>query len=849
MKRLFAGLVVLVSVLGFLVVTAGFPTSSPREFVRAQEGECSDCENGDLADYVMVGTYYQIRDFKASLILNNKGPEPLPVAITFFSMQGNRLDFPRELEGNSAEEINLNDLLGREDSEFQEGSIQINYQYPGCQLVLSAGIILTDTAQGLAFDELFTRLDKPKGNRLESLWWVPTRRSRIDLVLSNTSDDPISAVIKADSSGFPAWQKEASFDFQPRETKRLKVPQRFLIDLRKPHWKAGSLTIEHTGQPGDLVARGYVWDRNIGFSNVMEFSDPLAAEGTELHGTGLRFTTAGGQRLIPVVVARNTAETESILTVRVPYTTTSGEAHVRTFEKVVLEFGEVRNLAEWVYGRFNELNLDEIATAGLEVRYSTDPGTVLVSAFTVSLDGNQVFRVPLVDPLTKGSAGNYPWRLDESTTTYVYLKNTSRDVQKYTVQVDTEGRSYVLGLRELRPGETFTLDLRELRDSRQADEHGTLMPPDAVSGQVHWSVIGSSSHTMVGRAEYVDELNGLSSTFACSSCCPDSYYTGYIDPADDTFPYDASNPYSAFQRNKNCYGTILSPFGVTPSAWFSSDSSVATVGSNGLAYGVRPGSTWINGQWSIYIWYFAGPSQGCRSEIRVIVPFGGAQVIPRVSISGPLSVPVGTINSVQLIATGSPQDPGGTYEWSVLSGGVGLQGNTQAVNVVSYYESSSPGDVTIQVIYRVNSMPSLPATHPMTAQKPTRIRLLSGGSTGSASCSSSLSGPQRIVTWQVLDRWGDPIQHQGMPVSDIGDLHINPNSNGCLVTDLATGPGMTGPSGTWSDTYHMCSGVCYSSPPCTTTATQYFTINSFRLSTDPVYISYQCSTITFPNKE
>jgi hypothetical protein len=149
----------------------------------------------------------------------------------------------------------------------------------------------------------------------------------------------------------------------------------------------------------------------------------------------------------------------------------------------------------------------------------------------------------------------------------------------------------------------------------------------------------------------------------------------------------------------------------------------------------------------------------------------------------------------------------------------------------------------------VFNTPSFPATHPMTAQQPTRIRLLSGGSTDSASCSANRSGPRRMVTWQVLDRWGEPMLHPSMPVSDLGDLHVNPIGDGCLITEIATGSTLTGPGGEWPDSYSMCSGVCYSSPPCTTTATQVFTINGKRLSTDPIYVTYQCSAIAFPNKE
>lgn len=142
----------------------------------------------------------------------------------------------------------------------------------------------------------------------------------------------------------------------------------------------------------------------------------------------------------------------------------------------------------------------------------------------------------MVDPQTKGSAGNYPWMVDGSTSTTIYLKNVTAQTQKYTVQVDFEGGSYVLGLQELAPQATFKLDLRALWDSQKPDQHKTVIPLEAKGGQVHWSVIGPDNHVMIGRSEYVRQAHGIASTFACSNCCPDSFYGGAIDPSSAKFP-------------------------------------------------------------------------------------------------------------------------------------------------------------------------------------------------------------------------------------------------------------------------------------------------------------------------
>jgi len=769
----------------------------------------------------------------------------------FLFRPGGSLPLPESNGYQTGNRVGLNELLADELPEFQEGSVRINYRYSGCQLVLSAGLTLTNTALGLAFDELFTRLDKQKGNRLEALWWVPTRKSRIDLVLSNTSYEPISATIQALSSGFPGGQKETSIDFQPRETKRLKVPQRLLIDLRKSQWKAGSLAIEHTGEPGDLVARGYVWDRNIGFSSVLEFSDPLAAEGTELHGTGLRFATADGQRLFPVVVARNLAETESILTVRVPYTTLSGESHVRRFENVRLEAGEVRNLAEWVYGRFNDLSFDEIATAGLEISYSTDPGTVLVSALTVGLDGNQVFRVPLVDPLTKGSAGNYPWKITADTSTFIHLKNTTEEVQKYTVQIDFEDGGYVLGLKELSPGQTTTIDIQSLSDNQVPDQHGTTIPLDAMAGQIHWSVVGPRNHSMIGRSEYINTGSGLATTFSCASCCPNSYYDLWVNPSPAYTFVDGSISFVATEQDKNCYGQTLLPY-QTAGQWTSSNIQIMFINfTEGEAEGNTVGHVIITVRVFATIWYYAGHSLGCQSNSFEKIVETEAMIRPTVLIYGatskvPMAADDRASNLITLNAEGNPS--GGSFQWSTTSNRVSLVNTTSSVvTVQSVSPSGSINDVQVKVVYTRNGVSSNPSTINLTVVKPnTLVRKTSQEtySNNGYDCSSqglACNSYKRRLFYDIKDQLGSLFnQNDGFTITIDENYSNYQTSCGSRVPVIGS---QVGNYKQVLDNFWFCSNACNQCNPsgsgCVASGSQAIIVNGYTVRTNQV--TWSCS--------
>jgi hypothetical protein len=95
-----------------------------------------------------------------------------------------------------------------------------------------------------------------------------------------------------------------------------------------------------------------------------------------------------------------------------------------------------------------------------------------------------------------------------------------------------------------------TIDPGLLRDGRHPDEHGTELPPWADRGTVHWSAHGSdANHGMIGRSEQVDPASGLSSTFACSHCCPDSFYGGWIDPSHQTVHINDTETLRTLQQN------------------------------------------------------------------------------------------------------------------------------------------------------------------------------------------------------------------------------------------------------------------------------------------------------------
>ena len=137
------------------------------------------------------------------------------------------------------------------------------------------------------------------------------------------------------------------------------------------------------------------------------------------------------------------------------------------------------------------MNVAQVKSAGLEFTYSSAPGSVVIAAKSISSDGNQVVRLPLVDADAQpSSTGGYPWRLEGTSSTFVYITNVTENPQHYVLQLNFEGGVYAPGQRTVEPHETATIDVRLLRDAQIKDENNQTIPLVASHGQVQCLIEG-----------------------------------------------------------------------------------------------------------------------------------------------------------------------------------------------------------------------------------------------------------------------------------------------------------------------------------------------------------------------
>jgi hypothetical protein len=359
---------------------------------------------------------------------------------------------------------------------------------------------------------------------------------------------------------------------------------------------AGAVSLNHNGDKGALLAMIHIQDADRGYSTAVNFINP-GGKTTERHGAGLRLGSVDNDRLKAVIAVRNIGESATTVTATVPYSKQNGDTGTISLPQVSLGPGEIKLLNT----SNPQLRQNDFATAGLEIKYTGAPGSVIATASSVSQSGNHVFALPMKDP--KGglsSTGGYPWFINETSSTVVFIKNTTDEPQYFHLDlVPSNSERWGSNLRLLAPHQTFVLDIKKIRDSQEKGIEGNALPPDATIGHVFWSVRGNPK-TLIGRAQTMDFRNGLSSTYECQCNCGMSFTDAVLEPGGASEFPGYTEQFIAREQDTNCFSGQQSWYDVPPfMVSFSVDNpSVSQIDSFGLMTALAPGQTFVRGFWN-----------------------------------------------------------------------------------------------------------------------------------------------------------------------------------------------------------------------------------------------------------
>lgn len=761
--------------------------------------------------YVLAASYYSLKGgLSATLMFNNKSPHPTGARLTLFSLAGERLDVPYlSVEGVSHLTVDLREYVPA-GSPFEEGSLQVAYY--GRPLQMGAQVRLVDAARGLSFDEQFTYPAQAASTRLEGVWWLPSRTSDARLVLSNRTEEALTVTARVEGRGPEDAQP---LELLPRETRVLDLHAFQAGPAQRPLLKAGGVSVEHSGPKGGVIGRLLVSDPATGYSAVSELADPIKSKTTSLHGAGLRLR----EGLAPVVVARNVGDRATTVSGLARYTAGDGTVVSIALPAVQLKPGQTREINAAASLRRAQPG-EGTGALGLEFDYAGAPGSVVMAAYSVGAGGEQVFRVPLLDPgAQRSSTGGYPLVFDDERSTVVYLKNTTGQQQRYVAHLKAEGVTYMIGQKTIEPGQTVAYDVRALRDEQTPDEAGRTIPPNATRGHFKWSVLLEEEEqeqlVMVGRAEHFDLSGAASSSYACVSCCPDSTIGSFLDPIFNV-EVDAGTvvDFDAHEIKEDCYGDQYTSERLFAS-WSTSDSSVATVDSSGTVTTHDAGEIDVEAFFGGRYYYpytcpgFESPDPrtrcgSCTSEPEPQRPRRTVRVRPVIQSITPARGPIGVGTSVTIRGRGFGTNPTVTISGTGVTYSGSSGSATELTGTINVAPDAAGGNRTVRIGSRGQTSNGVN----FFVQIPSSLRVLSSGvfsGTGllANGCPSNQPFGFRVsVRYQVLDQASpaNPISATLPLREDLINFMVDGQSAAPdLRNTLVTASGTTESDGTFTD--------------------------------------------------
>jgi hypothetical protein len=586
--------VAVVSVMAILLAVPVFVAkrSSAHGVNPAKKKQQGCCANQPAIFRRMIGTYYTTGDgFKSILILNNKGPGQIAVTPILHSQNGQAFTAsPVAIDGQSSSEVDLNLLATIAGPQFRSGSFEFTYE--GRLLEMGGGLRIINAEKSLIFDEQMLEPGmKFSSPQLEAVYAVPFEDSQVSVIVTNTTALPILVngdAIFAGVNGHHPIQDQLG----PYQTQVVNLPRGL---VRKT--SAGAVSLSHNGGKGALLAIIHIQDADRGYSEAVNFNDPTHGKTAQLHGAGLRLGSINGDALSPVIAVRNIGDDATNVTASVPYSKQNGSTGKISLPRLSLAPGEIKLIDTSNL----QLRQDDFDTAGLEIEYKGASGSVIASAHSESVSGNQVFVVPLKDPQGGlSSTGGYPWFIKESSSTVVFIKNVTKEEQVYMLNIIYPGGRWGTNARTIAPGKTIAIDVRKLRDTQERGAEDNVIPITATTGHISWSFRGKQDKVLIGRAQTVDFSNGLASTYECQCTCGWTY-AGFsqLEPNNKVTFVGFTEFFQPQSAYNDCYGSYQGIFNVDPFTVFfwSENTSVASINS-GTATANGPGSTILHAEWT-----------------------------------------------------------------------------------------------------------------------------------------------------------------------------------------------------------------------------------------------------------
>ncbi|MGI9106433.1 MAG: IPT/TIG domain-containing protein [Pyrinomonadaceae bacterium] len=647
-------------------------------------------------------------------------------------------------------------------------------------LEIWAQITLLGVGNSGSTDVTFSVLDGRGSEVQEAVWWMPEKGTAI-IALGNSSDTAIHTSIQY-SNGESQDVNIAPF---ATEYIRRKAGEGEEI-TSQAEGGAEAVKLITAGPAGSLRAVGVVTSNNRQFASSIRFYDPQAAVQANLFATNLRLKDA-----LPRMVLRNTSSTS--VSAQPRFRPTGGEdGRVVQLPALTLKPYDVVevDLRPLINASMSRRDLNSVS---VQVVSTGAPGSLIGALNSTDLENRISYDVPLRDSgRNRSLTGSYPWRVDRDYTTIVTISNVGEQPAKFHVDVRYAGGSYYLPPRELAIGETATFDLRQMQAEQKPDHKGSKIPQSLKSGQFHWSVAATpGAPKLIGRAEVVSVSKRVSSSYSCPVCCPDSGPFGGFNGGSPLL-IDGFQARTASGEYIDCYSNVTysGPLNMA-SIWVLNTniaSSSQSSGTSTMVHALGAGQTSLNGEWFTQDWDDDG--MDCYPFHYNALAESPVQVEPNIDSITPARGLVGTSVNVTIEGKGfSSTDSLPDVE--LIAEGL----EVTAFNVVNNLKITATFQIAINATLgnhaiKVRNGSQTSAAQNFFVQKPAKIvrqdfpigatpaqeskgigplLTLTDGDIKNLSgvvVSSHRCGAYRNLYYQLVDQGGQPIEQEGINVTE-----------------------------------------------------------------------------------
>jgi hypothetical protein len=459
-----------------------------------------------------------------------------------------------------------------------------------------------------------------------------------------------------------------------------------------------SITIHSSGEVGAVQAIGYLLFPEGGIRTVRMY-DPAAMRSADLFATNLPIANRDVQ-----LVLRNVGQ--HTLLARPRFRSSSSGSLSEGDVPLQLAAGESRIVDTTALMLRAAADPDFKAISVQIANSNPEEGSIIGSIAAYDSSSRVSFEIPLRDRGTlRTSAGSYPVRLDGDYTTIVSITNVTEEPAEFAGSIFYKQGTYSIAQRSLSPGESAIFDIADLRNRQVPDGGGTKLPSDLTNAQFNWSMLnGRDTPRLIGRSHLASPTRGISASFSCAECCPDSGVYRSVAPPGLTLTIDGFQNFTNSAQVVTCYGETQNLYESIP--WNEINSSVAysssTSNNNNRSFGVSPGSasSYID---TFYTEYTPANCAFTETDYRLEQP---ETVNPTVAFGTLAAVVKGATTGIQVTVTPSPTSTPITLTLatSTGSGSAKFASNNSAtmtitstgsININGVTESSTMGNISL----------------------------------------------------------------------------------------------------------------------------------------------------------